>query len=61
MEHIPGGCTTQIQVYKGFNKPFKGHIHILWDEQLVNFGMNVDGFVKFSTRKQIAKWILVVT
>ncbi len=59
VEHIPGGCTVLIQpVDIGCNRPFKGNIHNLWDEWLVNDGLNVDGTVKCPTRYQIAEWIV---
>ncbi len=55
VEHVPGGCTVLIQpVDIGFDKPFKENVCNLWDEWLVNDGLNVNGTVKSSTRYQIA-------
>ncbi len=59
VEHIPGECTVLIQpVDAGFNKPFKGNVCNLWDEWLVNDGLNVDGTVKCPTICQIGEWII---
>ncbi len=57
--HIPGGCTALIQpIVVGFHNPFKGNVLNLWDEWLVNKGLNVDGTVKCHIRYQIAELIV---
>ncbi len=59
VERTPGGCTALIQpVVVGFYNPFKGNVLNLWDEWLVNEGLNVYGTVNCQIRYQIAELIV---
>jgi len=57
VEHIPGGCTHLCQpVDVGYNKPFKAHIMRLWQDWMVEEGLESQ---KPPSREKMAEWCLL--
>ena len=56
IEYIPGGCTCLVQpVDVGIGKPLKTYARRLWEEWMIESGINLD-VTEPPSRKQIAEW-----
>ena len=58
VEHIPGGCTGLCQpIDVGIGKPFKNRVRNLWEEWMLEQGIN-NVISKPPSRKTLSEWII---
>jgi hypothetical protein len=55
--HIPGGCTKLVQPLEvGYNKPFKTHICVCWEEHMIN-NMHRNESILMPSCLDVSAWV----